>query len=462
MAGDKKEKAPGRQAGVSRRDFTRIAATFGLTSTMLAYSGFARAGTLPDPVMLAQKAAATATDRSKVTPKVNLKYGMGTHDIDSTWVAKVGTYDFINDIEERTDGAIRIEAMGANSVCGEMTCAEKCIQGIIDMYCTSTNNASAACPYFNILDFGALWPSRASLYSFAMDYRSEDLWREPMRRAYGLEILFGDYGLRGFYMSKLKYGEGKPALDTMEKLKATSAKVRTTGTLFGLKSMQLMGVTPVAISYDEVVDAVRQGVIDGAEAWEIPFSVIHFTEFAGQYIYLKYCSGNWVTGMNVKSIEKMPADLRDELMEAAYVAQVGILGKEEASIWQKAGSGECDPPPPTTEHWRMGIRNIHWSKEEMVKLERLISPKYNPDPWKEWMDKLNKIYGRGDIFEKMHAIAHEVPDTAYAIDIIPKRWWKPNPLWWNDPETAPWRRGTGYFARTMERKMGLSRNGQPG
>jgi len=455
MVEEKKEKESHPPKGVTRRDFTRIAATFGLTSTMLAYGGLARGGSPPDALQLAQKAAETAKERSKVTPKVKLKYGMAGHDIESTWVAKVGTYDFISDIEERTDYAIQIDAMAANSGCGEMTCTEKCIQGIIDLYCTSTNNASAVCPYFNILDFGALWPSRAALYSFALDYRSEDLYREPMRRLYGLEMLFGDYGLRGFFMSKVKYGEGKPALDTLDKLRATGAKLRTTGTLFGLKSMQLMGVNPVAISYEEVVDAVRQGAIDGAEAWEIPFEMIHFTEFTGQYLYLKYCSGNWTTGMNVKSLEKMPANLRDALMESAYLAQVATLGKEEASIWMKAGSGECDPPPPSTEHWRTGIRNIQWSDEEMTKLEKLISPRHNPDPWKDWMDKLNKLYTRGDIFEKMYAIAHEVPANAYAIDIIPKRWWKPNPPWWNDPATAPWRRGNGYFGRTMDKKISI-------
>ena len=438
---------------VSRRDFTRIASVFGLTSTLLAYGGFARASVEPTPRTLAQKAAETAKDRAKVKPKIILKYGMAGHDLDATWVAKVGAYDFIHDIEERTDSAIQIEVKGANSVCGELTCAEKCIQGLIDLYLASTNNSSTTCPYMNILDFGALWQSRAALYSFAFDYKSEDLWREPMRRTYGLEMLFGDYGLRGFFMSKKKYGEGTPPLDTLEKLKATNAKVRTTNTLFGLKSMQLMGVSPVAISYEEVVEAVRQGTIDGADAWEIPFEVNHFTEFTGQYLYLKYCSGNWVTGMNVKALEKMPADLRDALMEAAYHAQVATLGKEEASIWQKAGSGECDPPPPGTEHWRCGIRNIQWAQEELDKLERVISPKYNPNPWKEWIDKLDKIYGRGFIFEKMYEIAHDVPANAYAIDIIPKRWWKPNPAWWNKPETAPWRKGTGYFARSLKKQV---------
>ena len=94
---------------ISRRDFNRIAATFGLTSTLLAYGGFAWAGAEPDAARLAQKASETAKNRAKTTPKIKLKYGMAGHYLDATWVAKVGAFDFIHDIEERTDNAVQIQ-----------------------------------------------------------------------------------------------------------------------------------------------------------------------------------------------------------------------------------------------------------------------------------------------------------------------------------------------------------------
>ncbi|MGA8179906.1 MAG: hypothetical protein WB792_07580 [Desulfobacterales bacterium] len=445
----KKEKSSFLEKSLSRRDFSRIAMTFGVTSTLFAWQSFANAGIMPDANMLAQKAKTIQDSRYKAKPKFKFRFGAAGHGIDTMWVAKIGTIDFVREVEERTDGEIRIEHLGSNAICGEMTCAEKCVQGIVDLYVASTNNSSTICPYLLNLDWGALWPNRAALYSFAYDHRSEDLFREPMRRLYGLEMLFGDYGLRGFFMSKKKYGQGTPALDTLAKLKATGAKIRTTGTYFGLISMQLMGINPVAISYEEVVDAVRQGAIDGAEAWEIPFSMIHFTEYTGQYLYLKYCSGNWVTGMNVNSLQKLPERLRESIMEAAYLTQVGVQGKEEASIATRAGSGENEDPAVGSEHWRCCIRNIIWSDAEMDKLEKLISPKYNPDPWKDQLEKQNKLYGRGNIFEKMYAIAHEVPRGAYAIDVAPHRWWKPNPPWWKDGE---WKRGKGYWIKDTKKK----------
>jgi len=446
--GKKKEKQSLMEKTLSRRDFSRIAMTVGVTSTLFAWQSFADAGVNPDANMLAQKAKNIQEERYKAAPKYKFRYGAAGHSVDTMWVAKIGTMDFVREVEERTDGEIRIELLGSNSICGEMTCAEKCIQGIIDFYVASTNNASTTCPYLLNLDWGALWPNRAAMYSFAFDHRSEDLFREPMRRLYGLEMLFGDYGLRGLFMSKKKFGEGTPLVDTLDKLKATGAKIRTTGTYFGLISLKLMGINPVAISYEEVVDAVRQGAIDGAEAWEIPFSMIHFTEYTGQFLYLKYCSGNWVTGMNQRKLKKMPERLQEAIMESAYLTQVGVLGKEEASIAIRSGADQ-EEPPVGSEHWKNHIRNVIWSDAEMDKLERLISPKYNKAAWETQMVKQNKLYGRGDIFEKMYAIAHEVPKGAYAMDVAPHRWWKPNPPWWKNGE---WKSGQGNYVKSIKRK----------
>ena len=196
MEKEKTEKRRRKEPEFSRRDFNRIAATFGVTSTLLAFKGLAQAGERPSATQLAQAAKKTEKERAKTTPKFTLRYGAAGHDVETTWVAKIGTIDFTYELEERTDGAIRVEHLGSNSICGEMACAEKCTQGIIDLYVASTQNSSTICPYMLNLDWGALWPSRAAMYSFADDPRSEDLFREPIRRLYGLEMLHTDGAIR--------------------------------------------------------------------------------------------------------------------------------------------------------------------------------------------------------------------------------------------------------------------------
>lgn len=444
-----KEKRLSMDKPVSRRDFNRIALTFGATSTLIAFSRLAEGGQKPSAQMLAKSAEAAQKKRSKNKPKYRFRYGVSGHSIETQWISHVGTLDFVRDVEERTQGEIHIEYLGSGSICNEMSCMEKCIQGVIDFTNTSTQNSSIVATYLLILDFGALWPNRASLYNFCYDHRRMDLYQEPMRRLYGVEPIFSTYGLRGFFLSKKKYGKGTPAIDTLEKLRATNATIRTTGTMLGAISMELMGVKPVAISYEEVVDAVRQGAIDGAEAWEVPFSMIHFTDYTGQFVYLKYCSGNWTSYMNVKSFERLPTRLQEAVMESIYTVNVGIQGRDEATIYAKVGS-TLDPPPVGSDHWRCDIRNILWSDEELDKLEKLISPMHNPDPWTKWRKKLNRLYGRGDIYEKMYEIAHEVPKGAYAVDVNPKRWWLPNPPWWKD---GVWKRGTGGFVLNKTKKF---------
>jgi hypothetical protein len=153
--------------------------------------------------------------------------------------------------------------------------------------------------------------------------------------------------------------------------------------------------------------------------------------------------------MNVRKMQKLPERLQEAIMESAYLTQVSVLGKEEASIAIRAGADQ-ENPPVGSEHWRNNITNVLWSDAEMDKLEKLISPKYNPDAWADQMKKQNKLYGRGDIFAKMYDIAREVPRGAYAIDVAPHRWWKPNPSWWQSGE---WKQGKGYWVKDTKKKM---------
>ena len=107
--GKKKEKQSLMEKPLSRRDFSRIAMTFGATSTLFAWQSFADAGMKPDAHMLAQKAKNIQDERYKAKPKYKFRYGAAGHSVDTMWVAKIGTMDFVREVEERTDGEIRIE-----------------------------------------------------------------------------------------------------------------------------------------------------------------------------------------------------------------------------------------------------------------------------------------------------------------------------------------------------------------
>ena len=86
----------------------------------------------------------------------------------------------MRDLEERTDGEIRVEFIGDNQICGQLSCVEKTQQGIVDIFAASTQNSAGGAPYYNVLDYAYMFPTRASEYHFLYHPASETILREPL------------------------------------------------------------------------------------------------------------------------------------------------------------------------------------------------------------------------------------------------------------------------------------------
>ena len=106
-----------RLEGVSRRDFMRVTKQFGLMSTLLGLGALSGAVTLP---RLAEAANSTYKKRFKNKAKVTLKFGPNGMNERVESIQHAGTLHFTRDIEERTDGALRIEYLGSNQICGQL------------------------------------------------------------------------------------------------------------------------------------------------------------------------------------------------------------------------------------------------------------------------------------------------------------------------------------------------------
>ena len=57
-------------------------------------------------------------------------------------IERAGCLEFARDLEERTDGEIRIEFIGDNQICGQLDCVKKTQQGIVDIFAASTQNTA--------------------------------------------------------------------------------------------------------------------------------------------------------------------------------------------------------------------------------------------------------------------------------------------------------------------------------
>lgn len=228
---------------ISKRDFLRLTKRFGISSALLAGTGVGGAMTLPN---IAAAAESTYNKRFAKEARHTLRFGAAGFSAMSEGTLVTGGLHFARDIEERTDGEIRIEYIGQNQICGEGSCAEKTQQGIVDMSTASTQNSAGAAPYFNVLDYAYMFPSRAAQYHFLYHPDSQKLLRDPLRKRHGMQMLFSHCELRGLMMGNS--WADKPLVTSVDDLAGT--KNRVTGTQLGRIAMGLLDLNPVPVAWE--------------------------------------------------------------------------------------------------------------------------------------------------------------------------------------------------------------------
>ncbi|MEH6577737.1 MAG: TRAP transporter substrate-binding protein DctP [Amphritea sp.] len=399
---------------ISRRDLFRLARRYGVCSTLLAATSLGGSISLS---RLAQATADTAAARSKQPAKYTLRYGASDVTQADLEVSRSGCLEFVRDLEERTDGVIRVEFYGDNSICTQQNCVKKAINGDLDLFTSSTQNASGIAPYLNVWDFPYLFPSNAAQYHFLYHPGSERIMREPLRRRHGLHFLFSLCELRSLFMS-LKWKE-RPLITRLEELKGT--KNRATNSQFGQLAMQLLGLNPLPITWNDTQKALRLGLIDGAETW-MSAAALGMPEVISQVVDLRFFCGAEATLMNAAVFDRIEPELQTAIMESAYLTQILVQHANEASLVKTVGA--TAPPLPGTLFAKHNIRLASLSDEERHKAEQKCSPEFRTNYWEPWRERLFKWSGGIDTYAEIHRIAREIPTTLKAENVTPRRWWK--------------------------------------
>ncbi len=400
---------------VSRRDLLQLVKRYGISSTLLGAGALSGAITLP---RLAEAAQSTYEKRYKMEPKFTLKFGAAGFNERNLLIERAGCLQFVNDLEERTDGAIRIEFIGNNQICGQLDCVKKTQQGIVDLYAASTQNSAGGAPYLNVLDYAYMFPSRASQYYFLYHPGSQQVLRDPFLKRHGLQFLFSHAELRGIQLGLA--WKDKPLVTSVTELAGT--KNRVTGTQLGRIAMELMNLNPTPIAWAETLDGLKQGLIDGAETWASAVAYANMSPVVSQVINLEFFCGTEHTAMSAKVFDKLGSELQDAVMESAYLTQVHVQAANEAALVNTVGFSE--PQLPGTIFVEHGTRVSMLSEAAKREAEEMCSPEFHPKEWEKWRERLNGWSGGLDTYKFISDIAREIPKDTLAENVEPRRWWK--------------------------------------
>ncbi|MCL6285085.1 TRAP transporter substrate-binding protein [Ruegeria sp. 2012CJ41-6] len=400
---------------ISRRDLFKLSGQYGLSSTLLAAGSLGGIASLPS---LAAAAESTYEKRFAKEAKHTLKFGASGFNARNLLIERAGALEFARDLESRTDGEIRVEFIGDNQICGQLSCVEKTQNGIVDIYAASTQNSAGGAPYLNVLDYAYVFPGRASQYHFLYSPESNAILREPLEKRHGLKFLFSHCELRGLQMGQ-SFAE-RPTVTKLEELFGT--KNRVTGTQLGRIAMQLLQLNPVPVAWEETLDGLKTGLIDGAETWASAVAYANMAPVVTQSVDLRFFCGTEHTSMSAKVFDSLDGHLQDAVLESSYLAQVHVQAANEAALVKTVGFS--DPQLPDTIFAENDVRNAFLADEQIKLAEEMCSPEYQPEPWEQWRERINKWAGGIDTYTELHRIAREVPADMKPENVEPRRWWK--------------------------------------
>ncbi|WP_411891597.1 TRAP transporter substrate-binding protein [Yoonia sp. SDW83-1] len=399
---------------ISRRDLFKVAGTYGMSSTLLAAGTFGGAMSLAN---LAKAAESTYEKRFAKEPKFTLKLGAAGFNERNLLIERAGVLEFARDLESRTDGEIRVEFIGDNAICNQLSCVEKTQQGIVDMYSASTQNSAGGAPYLNVLDYAYMFRSRADQYYFLYSPKSQEVLRDPFEKMHGLKFLFSHAELRGIQLG-LSW-QDRETVTSVEQLAGT--KNRVTGTQLGRIAMQALNLNPVPIAWEETLDGLKQGLIDGAETWASAVAYANMSPVVSQCVDLRFFCGTEHTAMNASVFDSLDGYLQDAVMESAYLTQVHVQAANEAALVNTVGFST--PQLPDTIFAQNNVRIANLSDDEIKKAEEMCSPEYQPALWEEWRERINGWAGGIDTYQEIYDEVRNNPHTL-AENVEPRRWWK--------------------------------------
>ncbi len=400
---------------INRRDLFKLAGQYGMSSTLMAAGTFGGAMSIGN---LAAAAESTYTRRFSKPAKHTLKFGAAGFNARNLLIERAGALEFARDLEARTDGEIRIEFIGDNAICGQTSCVEKTQLGIVDIYAASTQNSAGGAPYLNVLDYAYMFPSRAAQYHFLYSPESQRILRDPLEERHGLKFLFSHCELRGIQLG-LGWND-KPTVTKLEQLFGT--KNRVTGTQLGRIAMKALNLNPVPVAWEETLDGLRQGLIDGAETWASAVAYAGMTPVVSQCVDLKFFCGTEHTSMSSKVFNSLDGYLQDAVLESSYWAQTHVQGANEAALVNTVGFS--DPQLPDTLFVKDNVRCAFLPDSEIKTAEEMCSPEFQPQLWEQWRERLNNWAGGIDTYQEIYDIARQIPADMLAENVEPRRWWK--------------------------------------
>ncbi|WP_438318191.1 DctP family TRAP transporter solute-binding subunit [Sporosarcina sp. FA9] len=223
----------------------------------------------------------------------------------------LGFLEMAENVKERTDGRVIIEVFANSEIGAERELTEGMTLGTVDLVVSSTAPVTNFVPELGVLDVPFLFKDRDSAVEILNGEIGEELF-EKLKENGIIGLSWGENGYR--HITNSKHPINKP-----EDLKGL--KIRTQENEIHIAAFKAMGALATPMAWTEALTGLQQGVVDAQENPAIVADQFKLYESKQKYMTLTghvYSVAMYM--MSQKTYDKLPADLRDIVIEEGQKA----------------------------------------------------------------------------------------------------------------------------------------------
>jgi len=391
---------------LSRREFFAVSARYGLKAALFASASVA-SGVLPGLREFVVRDA-----NAQAAAKYKIRFGASVIAPANELHLRTGIYEFVKLVEQNSGGEVSIQVIDKSQACAETTCGDRVVNGVFDMGSSSPQNLGTVFSYAVALDWPFLWADRTGYHNFLFSPESNKIYRDVLRRAYGIVPLYGSGEMRNVMMG-LKYID-RPPITSPSGL--VGAKIRITNSEMIANFAKSMKMNPIPLAWTELLEGLKSGVVDAAETWPGAATGFGMHSVLAQDVAVGFSPGFELIFISAKVFDRLPDKIKLVMLEAAAKAmEFGHRGVEEA---QNAQVGNGPHPAPDSAYAKSKIRHVKLTGSQLAEFKALGGVDRNPGLYGETRAKLDKIAGF-DVYGALKDFQARVAGKP----LQPGKWW---------------------------------------
>ena len=229
-------------------------------------------------------------------------------------------------VAEKTGGEVTVQFFPDGQLGGEREMIEMMQGGALDMTKVSAGLLESFNPIYGVFPLPYLFNDQDHFYA-AMDSA------EVMGPVYDSTRDTGFVGLTYYNSGARNFYTVDTPVQSVEDLKGLKIRVLQSPT--AIRTIELLGATPVAMGQAEVYTSLQQGVLDGAENNEFALTVARHAEVAKHYSYDAHTRIPDVLLIGTATLDRLTEEQRTAVQEAAREST-----EHHKSLWDAAIEAE--------------------------------------------------------------------------------------------------------------------------